>query len=73
MASMSSYLEEKNINLLIQIHDELLFEIPNSLDLDSTIKDLKGFMQNAYEYKKMPLTCSASISVKSWADAEERD
>ena len=42
-------LKFKDTNLLLQVHDELVFEIKNNDALTNTIKELKALMSNASE------------------------
>jgi len=53
-------------NLLLQIHDELLFEI-HVTEL-GIVSDLKAIMEGVYPYKYLPLTCGVDHSWVSWGD-----
>lgn len=53
-------------HLLLQVHDELVFEMHKSeLHL---VSELKKVMESVYPHRKLPLTCGVSYSWKSWAD-----
>lgn len=52
--------------LLVQIHDELLFEVHKD-DL-GIVSALKRVMETAYPHRYLPLTCGVSYSWRSWAD-----
>jgi len=52
--------------MVLTVHDELLFYIhPEEMDI---IPKLKHLMESAYDYRYLPLTCSAEISSTSWHD-----
>ena len=71
MVRVGAHLESRGARtrMLLNIHDELLFEVHrNEADL---IPQLVSIMSSAYPYKRLPLTCSAKISEKSWADGVE--
>jgi len=69
MNSLHEYLRDKRTKMLLQVHDEILFEVPlNSL---SDIGSLKDIMESAYPHKHIPLTCSVSYSLKSFHDMIE--
>jgi DNA polymerase-1 len=71
MLSLYNELEGTDAHLLVQIHDEVLFEIPN--DRVDLIETIVGIMDNAYPYRNMPLTTTAAYSVQSFHDAIEKD
>ena len=52
--------------ILVQIHDEILFEIHES-EL-GIVPQLKEIMENVYPYRHLQLTCSVDHSWKSWGD-----
>jgi DNA polymerase-1 len=52
--------------MLLQIHDEILFEIHES-ELH-IVPGLRAIMEQTYPYKQLPLTCSVSHSWLSWGD-----
>lgn len=70
MLRLNDMLPEFGARMLLQIHDELLFEFP--LDCrDSDIEAVKSVMESVYQAKHLPLTCTVSSSLKSWGDAEK--
>ncbi len=59
------YNENNNINMLLQIHDELIFEIKND-HIDEISKDIIKIMENIYKLK-VPLKVSCCIG-SSWQE-----
>lgn len=58
--------------MLLQIHDELVFEVPKHLASFSMVEDIKRRMESAYVAKNnMSLTCSLSYSLKSLGELTE--
>ena len=53
------------LKMLLQVHDELIFQAPDS-KVASFIPDLEILMNSIYTLK-VPLKCSVNIG-KSWAD-----
>lgn len=69
MLGIQDILRGTNTKLLMQIHDELLFEVPlNELDV---VPKLQRVMETVYPYRSLPLTCSIEHSLKSWGEPEE--
>lgn len=69
MNRLADYLADKKSRMLVQVHDEILFEIHDS---ESTIvTELQKIMETAYPFKYVPLLCSVSYSRESWADMAE--
>jgi DNA polymerase-1 len=66
MNRVDDFLSNKRSRLLLQIHDELLFEVHES-EL-GIVSELVGLMESVYPHKHLPLTAGASYSWKSWAD-----
>lgn len=58
--------ENLNAKMLLQVHDELIFEVPQS-ELDATIPLVKSIMENVVKLD-VPLVAEAG-SGKSWASA----
>jgi len=52
--------------IVLQIHDELVFEIHNQ-ELD-IVNEFKRIMEQAYPARHLPLTCGIDHSWKSWGD-----
>lgn len=71
MNRLDDFLEDKASRMLIQIHDELLFEIAfEEVDLiDPIIK----IMENVYPFRFIQLTCSMGYSLKSFYDIIDGD
>jgi len=57
--------ELEDVNMLLQIHDELIFEVPSE-KVDMVSKRFKYIMENIIELK-VPLECSVSIG-NSWGE-----
>jgi DNA polymerase I len=51
MNNIFSYLRKNSVNatMLLQIHDELIFEVDSSLDLEKFCEDIQGIMTSAYD------------------------
>lgn len=64
-----NHLIGKKSRLLLQVHDELVFEIHES-EL-GCVPELKRIMETAYPHKHLPLTCSVEWSADSWADKKK--
>jgi DNA polymerase-1 len=66
MVSVHQYLKPKKSNLILQVHDELLFQIhKNEFDI---VYDLKDIMENIAPTTFLPYTVGIDFSDKSWAD-----
>jgi DNA polymerase I len=57
------YKNSSDVNILLQIHDELIFEVSEN-KVDEVKLDLLDIMKNIYKLN-IPLECSVSVS-KSW-------
>lgn len=69
MNNLLEHLQGRRSRMLMQIHDEILFEVhKEELHI---IPALKRIMESAYPAKFLPLTCSVSHSLKSWGDVVE--
>jgi len=66
MVRLFKFLEPYKSRMVLQVHDEILFEIHESEI--SIIPKLQEIMSSVFPYSKLPLTCSVSHSRKSWAD-----
>lgn len=66
MNRVDDFLSNKRSRLLLQIHDELLFEVHES-EL-ALVPELVAMMERVYPHKYLPLTAGASYSWESWAD-----
>lgn len=62
-----AFLKDYNSNLLLQVHDELVFEVHESEI--HIVPELKKIMESVYPSRNgLPLTCSIEHSRTSWAD-----
>jgi DNA polymerase-1 len=55
------------VDLIMQVHDELIFEVDKDMDLKHVDKVLSEEMED-WETFKVPITCSAKWSDTSWGD-----
>lgn len=69
MIEIEQLLAGKKSRMLLQIHDELLFEIHDSEE--PLAAEIKEIMERAYTPKFLPLTCGLDYSRKSWSDKLE--
>ena len=69
MVDIHNFLVGKKSGMLLQIHDEILFEIAlDELDIIDTIRDI---MINSWPEKFHKMDCSVEYSTRSWADMGE--
>lgn len=69
MVSLDDYLRNKKSRILLQIHDEILFEVHKSeIEL---IPKLQEIMSGVYPHKFLPLTCGVEWSDISWQDKKD--
>ncbi len=54
------------VRLVLNIHDELVFEVPHALD--RPLYRLQEYLQSCYPHRSLPLTWSVSHSYRSLAD-----
>lgn len=66
MVKLAPLFKGKKSRMLLQIHDELLFEFHDTET--QLFFDAREIMENAYPYKYLKITCGADYSRKSWAD-----
>lgn len=69
MNQIDELLWNKQTKMVMQIHDEILFE--GVEEEKSLIPEIKTIMESVYPYRYLPLTCSVSHSYESWADKKE--
>jgi len=58
------------IRLLMTIHDELIFEIPDKYRKEEVVPKLTELMSDRTSFK-VPIIASPKVSDKSWGDAKE--
>lgn len=71
MIELDRFLTDKKSKMLLQIHDEILYEIHYSEY--HIIDELKNIMVNAYKHTHLPLTAGADFSFTSWYDKKGLD
>ena len=70
MLKLHTYLSDKLSAMVLQVHDEIIFEIHR--DEVHIIDDLKTIMEGIYKpLNGLHLTCSVGYSFKSWGDKIE--
>ena len=70
MLELHRYLSNKRSAMVLQVHDEIIFEIHK--DEVHIINDLKNIMEGIYKpINGLNLTCSVGYSFKSWGDKIE--
>lgn len=69
MVELYAYLNAYKSRMVLQVHDEVLFEVHESeIHL---VNELKTIMEKAYPHKNIPLTCSVAFSLQSFGDMVE--
>jgi len=71
MNELDTFLEDKKSHMLIQIHDEILFNVHN--DEKEILPELSKIMAEVYPFTHMPMSCSISTSKKNFHDMEDWD
>ena len=66
MIELDKFLENYKSKMLIQVHDEVVFEIVKGEE--HIVPKLKEIMESIYPYSKLPLTCGVDYSTESWQD-----
>lgn len=69
MLGCDSRLQGHRSRMLMQIHDELLFEIHKSELM--VVEDLKNIMARAYPHRLLAMDCDIEWSAKSWQEKED--
>lgn len=69
MLRLDKFLEDKNTQMVNQIHDELWFEV-HETELD-IVPEIKSIMENVFPYKYLPLTCTVHHSWENWYDLQK--
>ena len=55
---------DENIKMLLQVHDELIFEVKNGFE-ETYMKKIKDIMENTVKFEKVPLKANGNIA-KNW-------
>ena len=72
MIEIDRYIKGKDISMVLQIHDQLIFEVPRTNDL-TEVKVIKEIMENTYPSRNgMKLTVDVSSSELSLAERDFR-
>lgn len=66
MNRIDDLLSGKRSRMLLQVHDELIFEI--AYGEEGVIDDIKSIMESVYKYVRLPLLVDVEISEKNLAD-----
>jgi DNA polymerase-1 len=69
MNRLDVLLAERKSRMLLQVHDEILFEI-HEKDM-GVVEMCKDILESSYEADHLPLTVGVEWGRKSWADREE--
>lgn len=69
MIECHKYLKDKNSNLILQVHDELDFEIDED-EFDIVVPHLKNIMENIVDFKNVKLKCDVEFG-PNWENLEE--
>jgi DNA polymerase-1 len=70
MITTSRYVEKHGGFLVLQIHDEFVFEVPIDWP-DEHVKYIVNLMETAYPYKNLPLTASPEVCYNNLQDKEK--
>ena len=71
MIKISKYLKNKNTNLILQVHDELLFEVKDD-EIKQTIKDILPLMEENIFKQTLEIPIKVDVSVgKKWGELEK--
>lgn len=71
MIKLHKFLRDKKSRMVLQVHDEILFEI--AFEEKSLITEILEIMETAYPHRFIPLTCSLGYSLKSFYDIVDED
>lgn len=71
VVDLQDLLPKLDVNILLQIHDELLFDCPADIKPDH-VSEIINVMENTYDLC-VPLKCDAEIFPDRWADKVEWD
>jgi len=68
MNKIDSYLESKDAFMLLQVHDELIFEV--AYGHEYVLEEIKNIMENTYPHHALPLTAGVDVSKTDWFNKE---
>lgn len=71
MVRTHNRLKDHSSRLILQIHDELIFEVADGEEY--LVAQLKEIMEGVYPFRSLPMTCGVDKSNKSWHDKEPVD
>jgi len=72
MLRLRSLITKQKINLLLQVHDELIFEVPESKDAVTLANRIKPIMEEDDNlFHHVELKVDFEVAKKSWLDKEE--
>jgi DNA polymerase I-like protein with 3'-5' exonuclease and polymerase domains len=63
--------KSKHVDLLMQVHDELIFEVDNDIDFIKHVDAVLTEEMEDWQTFKVPITCSAKVSNVSWGEVLE--
>lgn len=66
IVNLQPVLEKWGVNILLQVHDELVFECPNDLPVEA-VREIKHTMENVVELM-VPLKADVDIYPERWAE-----
>lgn len=69
MVELDSFLRDKKSRMLVQIHDEVLFNLHNSEKY--IVPSLQKIMADVYPYKNIPMSCSVTYSRENFYDMKD--
>lgn len=67
MVAVDTYLEDKQTKLLLQVHDELVFDVPEG-ELETVLKDIIDIMENIVSDWPIKLEVSSTVG-KNWMES----
>lgn len=62
--------DKGGVDMLMQVHDELIFEVDKDLPLESTVRTLVSEMEDHQTFR-VPILAEPKVSDVSWADVKE--
>ena len=61
--------DEKDINMLLQVHDELIFEVKNE-SVEKYLKKIDEIMEKTLQFKHVRLTANGNVG-KNWGELKQ--